>query len=281
MNLGDCLLGLYEKALPFSLNWDEKLGMVKALGYDFLEFSIDGDHTERLDWSEEEISAFMEASTRAGVPIYSIALTANRKYPLGSKDKKIRDAGIAVLKKAIILAPKIGASIVQIATYDVYGEEKGDAETDMLFLESLRECEPMAASSGTMLALETMDTPYADSIELCKRIVDIIGSPWVQIYADNGNIAAAGYDFTQEIFKGAVHVVAIHLKDAKPGIMRDIDYGTGIVDFDADLTALKQAGFSGLFIAEMWGTDDPAYREKAGAACRFLREKIKAADAVN
>lgn len=30
-------LGLYEKAMPNSLNWEEKIQMAKELGFDFIE----------------------------------------------------------------------------------------------------------------------------------------------------------------------------------------------------------------------------------------------------
>ena len=53
--LGEHLLGLYEKALPPSLTWAERLCTAKKLGFDFVEISIDeaDERLARLDWSEE------------------------------------------------------------------------------------------------------------------------------------------------------------------------------------------------------------------------------------
>ncbi|MDX5064868.1 xylulose 5-phosphate 3-epimerase, partial [Lactobacillus crispatus] len=34
-------LGIYEKALPQDLSWKEKFNLVKKLGFNFLEFSVD------------------------------------------------------------------------------------------------------------------------------------------------------------------------------------------------------------------------------------------------
>ena len=34
-------IGLYEKAVPSSLSWEEKLSCARECGYDFLEISID------------------------------------------------------------------------------------------------------------------------------------------------------------------------------------------------------------------------------------------------
>jgi len=277
MKIGDCQLGLYEKALSFSWDMEKKLNMVKELGYDAMEFSVDADHKDRLDWPDEKIMKLRDLSLGLNVPMNTIALTANRFFPLGTKDDKKREDGKTLVKKAVVFARKLGVRIVQIAAYDEY-EGVSDEETDRLFLESMRECVRSAALGGVMLALETMDTAYANGFGRCKRIVDIIGSPWLQIYGDTGNIAASGLDFTDDIKAGAQHILAMHLKDATPGISRDIDFGTGIVDFERDLKALKKAGFSGFLIAEMWWQDDPGYIDKVRSACVFLREKIRLAD---
>ena len=40
-------LGLYEKAMPGTLNWKEKLETAKEAGYDFVEISIDATEERR------------------------------------------------------------------------------------------------------------------------------------------------------------------------------------------------------------------------------------------
>jgi len=274
MDIRDCLLGLYEKALPFSLNWDEKLITAKELGFDFIEFSIDPDHTERVDWTDGEIESLIEKTKEYGIPFHTLALSANRGWPLGSKDDKTREYGKELLKKAVILARKLGINILQVAAYDVYDEES-DTETDRLFLESMKECVQTAAQYEVTLALETMDKPYADSVKSCKRILNEVSSPWLKIYADTGNIASAGYDFAEDINTDMNNIVAIHLKDSKPGVVRRVEYGTGIVDFDAVFAALNENGFRGFFVAEMWGEGDPLWKEKARDAGVFLRSKME------
>jgi len=276
MDIRDCLLGLYEKALPFSLNWDEKLGAAKELSYDCTELSIDPDHTDRLDWSDADVAVLRGKCLNYGIPFHTMALSANRVWPLGMKDDKGREFGKTLLKKAVVLSQKLGIRVLQIATYDVY-EEEGDAETDRLFLDSMRECVRAAARNGVMLALETMDKPYANGVKSCKRIVDEIASPWLRIYADTGNIASAGYDFETDIRGDVSNIVAFHLKDSRPGVVRRVDYGTGIVVFDEVFAALNKHAYSGLFVAEMWGDGDPLYMEKARDACLFLRSKIEEA----
>jgi len=276
MDIRNCLLGLYEKALPFSMSLDERLVATKELGFDFMELNIDPGHIERVDWTNEEIISLRGKCAKYGVPFHTMTLSANREYPLGIKDDKIREFGKTLLKKAVVLAQKLGVRILQVATYDVY-EGIGDEETNLLFLDSMRECVQVAARHGVMLALETMDKPYADCVKGCKRIADEIASPWLQIYADTGNIAATGHDFETDIARDISNVVAIHLKDSRPGVFRRVDYGTGIVNFDEVFSMLNKNAYRGFFVAEMWGDCDPLYMKKAGDAAVFLRNKIEEA----
>lgn len=55
-------LGLYEKSMPNTLSWEEKLKVVKEAGFDYLEMSIDETEEKlaRLDQSVDEIEKAIE-----------------------------------------------------------------------------------------------------------------------------------------------------------------------------------------------------------------------------
>ena len=136
-------LGLYEKSMPNTLSWEEKLKVVKEAGFDYLEMSIDETEEKlaRLDQSVDEIEKAIE---KTGVPIKSICLSGHRKYPLGSHDPKIRERGMEIMEKAICLAARLGVRVIQLAGYDVYYEE-GDFQTRDYFKMNLKEAAIMAA----------------------------------------------------------------------------------------------------------------------------------------
>ncbi|MEI3064800.1 MAG: hypothetical protein V8S99_08455 [Oscillospiraceae bacterium] len=54
--LGNHLLGLYEKALDLADSWKTRLEKVKALGFDYMEISIDESDARlaRLDWTAQQ-----------------------------------------------------------------------------------------------------------------------------------------------------------------------------------------------------------------------------------
>lgn len=80
-------LGVYEKAAPAELSWEERLAAAKEAGFDYIEMSIDETdmRMSRLDWCDEQIYELLETEKRVGIPIETICFSAQRKYPLGSR----------------------------------------------------------------------------------------------------------------------------------------------------------------------------------------------------
>ena len=63
-------VGLYEKALPASMCWEERLTAAGQAGYDFVEISIDesDERLSRLDWSMDERADMRRAISNSGIP---------------------------------------------------------------------------------------------------------------------------------------------------------------------------------------------------------------------
>src|SRR5512139_2864649 len=132
-------VGLYEKALPAELGWEERLAAAGQAGYDFVEISIDesDERLGRLDWSAAERSALRRSIENTGVRIMTMCLSGHRKYPLGSHSPELRRQGLEILRKAIAFAGDIGLRVVQVMGYDVF-YEPSDGETRVNFIDGLR-----------------------------------------------------------------------------------------------------------------------------------------------
>jgi L-ribulose-5-phosphate 3-epimerase len=247
-------VGLYEKALPEALTWDERLTAAGQAGYDFVEISIDesDERLSRLDWPETRRAALRRAISDSGVKIMTMCLSGHRKYPLGSHTPEIRQRGQEILRKAIEFAGDIGLRVVQVMAYDVFYETSDDV-TRANFLEGLERGTCWAAQSGVMLGLENLDTQFVDNIGKGLTIIHEINSPWLHLYPDIGNLAAAGYCPADEVMLAERHLLGIHVKDALPKVIRGVPFGKGIVPFRETFQALAQAGFWGMIGVEMWG----------------------------
>ena len=281
-NLGQIKLGVYEKSIPLQLSWKEKLECAKKAGFDFVELSIDGlsPRIHRLDWSDEQIQEICRAMEETGVPLLTMALTANRYFPLGESDPALRQKGIELVRKGIRLAVRLGIRLIQLAPYDVRNSPS-TAQTRTLFLDALRELVPYAAENGVILTLEVMSTkevPYCSSVQQARAIIDLIDSPFLQIYTDTGNVASSGLDPVPDLCYGGNHLVASHIKDAILGCDRKIPFGEGIVDFQACFEEFRRQNFHGVFIAEMWSDENEGFIPYLSTAASYIRQAIRAAD---
>ncbi len=252
-------VGLYEKALPPEWSWEQRLAGTARAGYDFAEISIDesDERIGRLSWPASERAALRAAIAATGVPILTLCLSGHRKYPLGSHSAETRRQALDLLARAIEFSLDIGIQVVQVSGYDVF-YEPSDERTAGYYLESLCRGAALAAQAGVMLGLENVDVPIAESVARLMSFVDAVNSPWFQLYPDMGNLAAAGYHPPAEFPLARGHLVAVHVKDAAPRVIRGIPFGEGIVPHRATFRALAATGFWGLLTVEMWAQMDQA-----------------------
>lgn len=258
-------LGLYEKAMPGKLTWKEKLEAAKEAGFDFVEISIDETEEKlaRLDMSREERLDFVKLMEETGLPVRSMCLSGHRKYPLGSNDPAIELRSLEIMEKAIVLAVDLGIRLIQLAGYDVYYEDS-TPETVARFKRNLKKCANMAAGAGVMMGFETMETEFMNTVSKSMKYVNQVGSPYLNVYPDIGNITNAavssGTDVEEDLESGRGHLVAVHLKETVPGVFREVPFGTGHVKFKELIDKSWDLGVR-RYVTEFWYTGNEVWME--------------------
>lgn len=262
-------LGIYEKALPSGEDWLARLQLAAELGFDFVEMSIDESDIRlaRLDWSTEQRLALVKAVAISGVRVPSLCLSAHRRFPLGSEDDEVRAQGLEIMRKAIQLAQDVGIRVIQLAGYDVYYQQ-GNDKTRARFREGLQQAVEMASRAQVTLAMEIMDSPLMNSISKALGYARYLNNPWFQLYPDIGNLSAWDNDVPMELLAGQGHIVAIHVKDTRPGVFKDVPFGEGVVDFENCFATLQRSGYRGPYLIEMWSEKaaDPISEVRAARA---------------
>lgn len=270
-------LGLYEKAMPAALSWREKLQTAQKAGFDYVELSVDesDERLSRLTWSAGQRRELLALSRELGMPLGSMCLSGHRKYPLGSKDKATERRGLEIMEQAVELAEDLGIRIIQLAGYDVY-YEPGDAETRARFGKNLKKAVAMAARGGVTLGFETMETDFMNTVAKAIDYVKLTDSPYLQVYPDLGNLTnAADGDagaVQDDLETGRGHIVAMHLKETKPGVFREVPFGTGHVDFKSGVNKAWALGVR-RYVAEMWYTGNANWEEEIRAA-RYMLGRV-------
>ena len=239
--------------MPADITWEERFCAAHRAGFDFIEISIDesDERLARLAWSEEKRKEFVKSMVGCGGCIKSMCLSAHRKYPIGSGVPETEREGMRIMEEAVIFARDLGIRIIQLAGYDVYYNEASNVGSKERFLENLAQSAMLAARHGVILALETMENNFMNTIEKAMYYVNEVGSPYLQVYPDMGNVSNGTENVTQDIRTGKGHIVAAHLKETVPGIFRDMRFGEGKVDFETVICCLKKQGVRS-FTAEFW-----------------------------
>jgi L-ribulose-5-phosphate 3-epimerase len=141
-------IGLYEKALPKSLSWEERLTAARDAGYSFMEISIDetDERIERLKWDKAKKKNLREIAENIGIPIMTMCLSGNRRFPIGSSFGDIQKKGMEIISDAIWFAFHLGLRIVQLAGYDVINGEKSTELSRETFGINLKKSLSLASS---------------------------------------------------------------------------------------------------------------------------------------
>ncbi|AKO45924.1 L-ribulose-5-phosphate 3-epimerase [[Haemophilus] ducreyi] len=275
-------LGIYEKALPKNISWQDRLSIAKSCGFDFVEMSIDetDERLARLEWSKEQRLALVNSIVTTGITIPSMCLSGHRRFPFGARDQATREKAYEIMAKAIQFAVDTGIRTIQLAGYDVYYEEQ-DQGTIERFQQGLAWAVELAASNQVTLAVEIMDTPFMSSISRWKKWDEMINSPWFTVYPDIGNLSAWNDNIEQELALGINKISAIHLKDTYKvtkdcaGQFRDVPFGDGCVDFKGFFEILAKLNYRGAFLIEMWTEKAEEPIAEIINARRWIEQKMK------
>ncbi|UMX49848.1 TIM barrel protein [Klebsiella pneumoniae] len=160
-----------------------------------------------------------------------MCLSAHRRFPLGSEDDAVRHQGLEIMRKAIQLAQDVGDSGDPAGGLRRLLYQQANDETRRRFQGGLKQSVEMASRAQVTLAMEIMDYPLMNSIGKALGYAHYLNNPWFQLYPDIGNLSAWDNDVQMELKAGSGHIVAVHVKDTKPGVFKNVPFGEGVVDF--------------------------------------------------
>ncbi len=259
-------LGLYEKAMPNTLTWHEKLSAAKKAGFDYVEMSIDAteEKIKRTKMSGEERLQLVKEMYETGIPIRTMCVSALTKYSLGNPDPDKEKRGIEIAMDSIDLASDLGIRVVMIPGYDVY-YEPSDEETKNRYLRNLKRIVAYAEKIGVQLGLETMENEFMNTVEKAMKYVVLCNSNYLKIYPDIGNLTNAAKLYKMDVFQdlqlGMGNITSMHLKETRPGEFREVPYGEGHVNFEE---AIRNAWNMHIrrFVTEFWYTGQENWEDE-------------------
>lgn len=276
-------LGIYEKALVGNQletddDWRRFLTQVPEADFGFVDLSVD--ETEgraaRLEWDQDRRRMVRRCAEETETTIGGICLSVHRRIGPGSADPAVRQRARDVLAEGLHLCHDLGASVLQVAGYYCYYEQMND-HAEQWYTDLLLDAIPMAARLGVVMGIENVDGTDVNSIRKAMEFVKLAHSPYLQVYPDIGNIAEQQLDASIELEAGRGHMVAIHVKDVRPGEPRRVPMGEGTVDWDDSFAILARQGWRGRMMIEMWNDDAPDSNDRSVSAREFIEGRLRTA----
>lgn len=172
----------------------------------------------------------LEAAEQTGVAIPSLAMGVLNSFGLKDSD----DAERWVIQ-SVPVARRMKTPVVLLAFFgkgDLVGDEAGFQNV----VARLKKLAPLAEEAGVTYGIES----WLKVPEL-ERMLDAVGSPFIQVYYDVGNMDKVGEDYAAAIRRlGRERICEFHAKDYT-GL-----YGLdGNIDFAAVRSAIDDIRFSG------------------------------------
>jgi L-ribulose-5-phosphate 3-epimerase UlaE len=133
-----------------------------------------------------------------------------------------------------------------------------------------------------------METPFINTVEKAVYWVNRTASPYLAVYPDLGNITcAAGGDagrVRSDLEKGRGHIAALHLKETRPGVFREVPYGGGHVDFASGIETAWNLGVR-MYTAEFWhdggaAPENDEWKTVLQQNSRFLRRFFRGIEGI-
>lgn len=263
LNLGSLITAGY--------SYLEALDAAERLGFRFIELWVDEAHLWPYNTTPQQRREALEALKARGLKAVSLCplpfhtenwIDFHYTYNLADPEEEARKRAVKfyrdIMAEAVELeAPRVLTMPGQVRepnfmkgpTYRTYWEQ---------MVRSLRELARQAEDLGVTLGLEnTVVGGFVDRPEELLLAVEEVGSPRVRVYLDvaNANTFYPPLHYI-EVLEGQL-IDLLHVPDNDGRTPQHLPPGRGDIDFPAIIRALREDGWDGYLIPEIFYAEDP------------------------
>ena len=238
---------------------NESMAEAKAAGFDGIELTLEESGETGLDSTPAKWAEIRAYADEIGLSIHSVATGLLWSYPLTSDDEEVREKGIKVVEKQLDMAETFGADAILIIPGAVdarfipnFKPVPYDTAYERAFAAVMR-LKEKAEAKKVHIGVENVWNMFLMSPLEMREFIDKIGSPYVGVYFDVGNVVATGFpeDWIRILGK---RIRKVHFKDYRisvGGLDGFVDLLSGDVNWPAVMDAFREVGYDGWVTAEM------------------------------
>jgi len=243
---------------------------IAAAGYRAVEILADHPHAYPPAFSDHEAKRLRERLDSLGVDAVAVNANTAMAYftpvpedltfepSLISPDPKRRDDRLCIMREAMALANRLGATVVTITGGQPTSGEPAHVLRERL-LEGLEQAARAADLAGVDLAFEPEPGQFVETTAAVRDILETVDHPRLGANVDVGHAWCAGDDPAEAIRTLGRRVKHLHLEDIKDRVHYHLIPGEGgEIDFGAIREALDEIGYTGAAAVELYTyADEP------------------------
>ena len=209
--------------------------------------------------SEKEILSMRRMAEDLGLEIPSVGVWSLWENNLVSDSQAIRDKAFYIVQKQIEAARLLGADTILVVPGYVgcgFASKPEKIRYDIAYERSQQALSRLAVDAeqaGVAIGIENVWNKFLLSPLETAHFLDEIGSDYVGMYLDVGNVIYTGYP-EQWLEILAKHIKKLHMSDYRfdqAGIGAFVDLFAGDVDFEAVAKAIAKIGYDDYITLEM------------------------------
>lgn len=233
--------------------------VVKDAGYDGFEPVMSEAGYLTPDMSDAQIEQIGRIAQDLGLEIPSVGVWSLWDNNLVSDREATRTKAKDIVRRQLDAAAILGADTILVVPGYVgctFTEEPECIAYDVAYeraQEALTDLSRHAQSAGVCIGIENVWNKFLLSPLEMRRFVDEVGSDFVGVYFDVGNIIYIGYPEQWIDILGS-RIRKVHLSDYRygaAGLTGFVDLFAGDVDFAAVMRALERIGYDDYLTLEM------------------------------
>ena len=265
--------GINAWSFPSDMEINERIRLAKQAGFEGIELVLSEKGPLSLESSADEIAGYKDTAKEEGIEISGLATGLFWLYSLTSNRQDIREKAKNIVKKQLDTAAILGTDVILVVPGAVGvdfrpDEVVPDARNDGYFvghevveydiayersLEAIKDLAAYAQEKKIIIGIENVWNKFLLSPLEMRNFIDEIGSDYVGVYFDVGNVLITGYPQQWIRILGS-RIKRIHFKDYRRqsgGLAGFVDLLSGEVDFIKVMDNLESIGYDSFLNAEM------------------------------
>jgi hexulose-6-phosphate isomerase len=273
-----------DNMFPKEWTFEEGLAVVKKAGYDGIELWLGARPWFQVETSDADVRTLRRKVEDAGLVVSNVSNSLDWDRPLSSRDPRVREQAHRHITRQIETAGILGTDAILVVA-GIVTEEVPYQEVYPRTVEALRKLAETAAAAKVKIGCENCcsEQRFLMSPREFKLFLDDVGSPWVGLHLDVGNIHDTGFP-EQWIEIHGPRITRVHVKDVlrHRGRCGDESVYTNLFLGDNNWKAIREAfqkiGYDGWLIAEMEAryrfARDQQFHDTAAAIDRFVAGRL-------